>query len=167
MSTYRIHVSRDNLMFAAGHFATYDDGQVEPLHGHNYRLGVTLEGPLDQNAYVFNFVTLKRLMKRLADELDHRMLLARHSRLIAIEETDDGGVIVRAAGRWYRFPREDVVLLDTPNTTVEVIAQLLCARLRAELAARPDAAHLTGIEVTLEESFGQAAIYREEMNTSA
>lgn len=164
MSAYRIHVSRDNLMFAAGHFASYDGDRVEPLHGHNYRLGVTLEGPTEQNAYVFNFVTLKRIMKRLADELDHRMLLPRHSRLIEVAPQDDGGVIVRAAGRWYRFPQEDVVILDLPNTTVELMARHLCGRLRAELAALPEAAHLTAVEIALEESFGQTAYYREELS---
>jgi len=132
MSAYRIHISRDNLMFAAGHFASYDGGQVEPLHGHNYRLGVTLEGPIEQNAYVFNFVTLKRIMKRLTDEFDHHMLLPRNNPLVQVEEQADGGVIVRANGRWYRFPREDVVLLDLPNTTVEMMARHMCGRLRAD-----------------------------------
>ena len=37
MSAYRVHISKDNLMFAAGHFVSYDGDKVEPLHGHNYR----------------------------------------------------------------------------------------------------------------------------------
>jgi len=163
MSAYRIHVSRDNLMFAAGHFASYDGDKVEPLHGHNYRLGVTIEGPTEENAYVLNFVTLKRIMKRLVDELDHRMLLPRTNPLIDIAPQDDGGVIVRAQGRWYRFPQEDVVLLDLQNTTVEMIARHLCDRLRQELAARDDAAHISAVEIALEESFGQTAYYREAL----
>jgi len=161
MSAYRIHVSRDNLMFAAGHFASYDGNQVEPLHGHNYRLGVTIEGPTEENAYVFNFVTLKRIMKRLVDELDHHMLLPRTNPLIEVIPPDDGGVVVRTQGRWYRFPEEDVVILDLPNTTVEMIARHLCERLRQELAARGDASHITAVEIALEESFGQTAYYRE------
>jgi 6-pyruvoyltetrahydropterin/6-carboxytetrahydropterin synthase len=160
MSAYRIHISKDNLMFAAGHFASYDGGKIEPLHGHNYRLSVTVEGPLDDNAYVFNFVTLKRIMKRVADELDHRMLLPMHSAVVAIEEQDDG-VIARAGVRWYRFPREDVALLPIPNTTVEPMARYLCGRLREELLACADAQHLTALEVELEETFGQSAVYRE------
>ena len=163
MSTYRVHISKDNLIFAAGHFVAYDGDKVEPLHGHNYRLGVTIEGSTEENAYVFNFVTLKRIMKRVADELDHRMLLPRDNPLIAIEPQDDGGVIVRTPERWYRFPLEDVVLLPLPNTTAEMLARHLCGRLRAELAARPDTSHLTAIEVTVEETFGQMAIYREEI----
>jgi 6-pyruvoyltetrahydropterin/6-carboxytetrahydropterin synthase len=135
MSVYHVHVSRDNLMFAAGHFVSYDGDKVEPLHGHNYRFGVTVEGPLDANAYVFNFVTLKRLMKRVADELDHRTILPRDNPLISVEPQDDGGVIVRARGRWYRLPQEDVVILPLPNTTAEMLAR----------------------------TFGQMAVYREDL----
>jgi 6-pyruvoyltetrahydropterin/6-carboxytetrahydropterin synthase len=163
MSAYRVHISKDNLMFAAGHFVSYDANQVEPLHGHNYRMGVTIEGPTEENAYVFNFVTLKRIMKRLADQLDHRMLLPHDNPLIVVEPPNDGGVIVRTPGRWYRFPLEDVVLLPVPNTTVEMLARHLCGQLRAELAARADAGHLTAIEVSVEETFGQMAVYREEI----
>ena len=164
MSAYRVHISRDNLMFAAGHFVSYDGGTIEPLHGHNYRFSVTVEGPLDDNAYVFNFVTLKRLMKQIADELDHRMLLPRDSPLIAVEPQDDRGLIVRTQNRWYRFPQEDVVILPLPNTTAEMLARHLCGRLREELRVRPDASHLTAIEVAVEETFGQEAIYREELH---
>lgn len=162
MASYRVHVSKDNLLFVAGHFVSYDDAKVEPLHGHNYRFSVTVEGPLDQNAYVFNFVTLKRTMKRIADELDHRMLLPRDSALIAVEPQPDGGVVVRADGRWYRFPGEDCVILPLPNTTVEMLATHLCGRLRRELAANPSAAGLTAIEVEVEETVGQSGIYRWE-----
>ena len=116
---------------------------------------------------MFNFVTLKRIMKRLADQLDHRMLLPLDNPLIVVEPPNDGGVIVRTPGRWYRFPLEDVVLLPVPNTTVEMLARHLCGQLRAELAARADASHLTGIEVSIEETFGQMGIYREEIARGA
>ncbi len=164
MSAYRIHISKDNLMFAAGHFVSYDGDKVEPLHGHNYRFSVTLEGPTEANAYVFNFVTLKRIMKRLADQLDHRMLLPHDNPLITVEPPADGGVIVRTPGRWYRFPLEDVVLLPVPNTTVEMLARHLCSQLRAELAEFADARHLTALEIEVEETFGQMAVYREEIH---
>jgi 6-pyruvoyltetrahydropterin/6-carboxytetrahydropterin synthase len=163
MGSYRVHVDRDNLNFAAAHFVSYDNEHIELLHGHNYRLGVQLEGPLDENAYVFNFVTLKRLMKRIADELDHRLLLPTNSRFMTVEPQDDGGVIVRTSDRWYRFPQEDVLILPIPNTTAEMLAYYLCGRLREELAKNPAASHLTAIEVTVQESFGQAAVYRENI----
>lgn len=44
MSSFRIHVAKEYLSFSAGHFITYNGHQCEPLHGHNYRARITLEG---------------------------------------------------------------------------------------------------------------------------
>ena len=49
------------------------------------------------------------------------------------------------------------------DVDVEMLARYLCGRLRAELAARADASHLTALEVEVEETFGQMAVYREEI----
>jgi hypothetical protein len=45
-----------------------------------------------------------------------------------------------------------------------MLAKFLCGRMRAELSARADAAHLSAIEVHVEETFGQTAIYRETIH---
>ncbi len=163
MTSYRIHVTKDNIIFAAAHFVSYDGTSIEPLHGHNYRLSVTLEGPLEANAFVYNFVPLKRMMKRIGDELDHRTLLPGQSALIQVESDREGGLIVRTPDQWYRFPAGDVVVLPLPNTTAELLAHYLCSRFREELAKQPEAQHLTAIEVSVAETFGQEAIYREQV----
>jgi 6-pyruvoyltetrahydropterin/6-carboxytetrahydropterin synthase len=62
----------------------------------------------------------------------------------------------------YRFPRADCSLLPVPNTTVEMLAELLAARLRARLDAM-GAKGLTLIEIEVEENFGQSAVYRERL----
>ena len=59
----------------------------------------------------------------------------------------------------YVFPRRDCALLPIPNTTVEMLAQLLTDRLRAELEMM-GARGLTAIEMEVEENFGQSAVYR-------
>jgi 6-pyruvoyltetrahydropterin/6-carboxytetrahydropterin synthase len=66
---------QDHLMFCSGHFISYEGDKCERLHGHNYRATVEVEGDLDENAYVFDFIALKRLARTITDELDHRMLL--------------------------------------------------------------------------------------------
>jgi len=66
--TFSVTVTKEDLVFAAAHFITLPGHRCEALHGHNYRAGVTLEGALDpQSWFVFDFVALKRLMKRLTD----------------------------------------------------------------------------------------------------
>ncbi|MGH2594032.1 MAG: 6-pyruvoyl trahydropterin synthase family protein [Anaerolineae bacterium] len=161
MSSFRINVEKDYIGFCSGHFITYDGHQCETLHGHNYRVRITLEGPIDENFYVLNFVRVKRLMKRLCDELDHRMLLPLHNPLLTLEQYDDR-IEVSYKHRRFVFPREDVVLLPIPNTTAEMLAQYLTKRALEELrqfGGQP----LRSIEMEVEESRGQSAVYREEL----
>ncbi len=158
MPEYRVAVEKDYLVFAAGHFITYG-GQCESLHGHNYRARVELEGRLDENHYVFDFGRLKKIMRRLCDELDHRVLLPLENPQIQLTEEAEG-IAVQYGRKRYFFPREDVVLLAVPNTTAEMIAAHLARRLREELEPL-DAGNLTSLQVEVEESFGQSAFYRE------
>jgi 6-pyruvoyltetrahydropterin/6-carboxytetrahydropterin synthase len=61
----------------------------------------------------------------------------------------------------YVFPRVDCALLPVTNTTVEMLAEMLTARLRAELE-KTGAKGITATEMEVEENIGQAAVYREE-----
>jgi len=160
MAAYKVVVEKDYLVFAAGHFITYGD-LCEALHGHNYRARVELEGELDENSYVFDFVTLKRIMRRLVDEIDHKMLLPLNNRFLELREAD-GEIEVRYRDRRYVFPRDDVVLLPIPNTTAEMLACYLADRLKTELV-QYGTANLTALAVEVEESFGQSAWYRERL----
>lgn len=160
MTEYKVIVEKDYLVFAAGHFITYT-GLCETLHGHNYRARVEVEGELDENSYVWDFVSLKRLMRGLVDELDHRMLLPLHNPELRLTEAGDG-VEVHYRERRYVFPRSDVVLLPVPNTTAEMLAHYLAGRVKQELQ-RVGAARLRALAVEVEESFGQSAWCRERM----
>ena len=160
MNAFKVRVVKDNLVFCAGHFITYT-GSCEPLHGHNYRAAVTLEGPLDESEFVFNFVTLKRMMKALCDRLDHRMLLPSNNPLLDIR-SDAGSYTVKYQHKTYVFPAEDVVQLPIPNTTAEHIAAWIADRLAEDLAA-DGADHLTALEVEVEETPGQSAVFRREL----
>ena len=157
---YRVSVSKDYLVFASAHFITFAGHRCEGLHGHNYRAQVTVEGALNTESwFVFDFVELKRLMRRLCDEIDHLVLLPTEStRVTVTEEGETVQVAVDGKPR-YVFPRKDCALLPLPNTTVEMIAKLLAERLRRELDAL-GAKGLTAIEMEIEENFGQSATYR-------
>jgi 6-pyruvoyltetrahydropterin/6-carboxytetrahydropterin synthase len=158
---YRVTLTKDYLVFSSAHFITFAGHRCEGLHGHNYRVRVTIEGALNEEAWlVFDFVELKRIMKRLCDEIDHVVLLPLQSqRVKVIEEGDTVRVEVDGKPR-YLFPRRDCALLPIPNTTVEMLAQFLTGRLRTELSST-GAKGLTAIEMEVEENFGQTAVYRE------
>jgi 6-pyruvoyltetrahydropterin/6-carboxytetrahydropterin synthase len=98
-------------------------------------------------------------MKRLCDEIDHLVLLPMKSdRIGVVEDGDTVSVSVDGKPR-YVFPRRDCALLPIPNTTVEMLAQMLTERLHAELQ-QLGAKGLTAIEMEVEENFGQSAVYR-------
>ncbi len=162
---FKVTVTKEDLVFAAAHFITLSGHRCEALHGHNYRAGIVVEGGLEPESwYVLDFVALKRLMKRLTDELDHRVLLPRDNPKLTITEEGDAVRVAYDGRPRYVFPKRDCVLLPLPNTTVEMLAQYLAGRLRTELAAGERAVHLKAIEIEVEENFGQSATYRETLD---
>ena len=157
---YRVSVAKDYLVFSSAHFITFPGHQCEGLHGHNYRARVTIEGKLDERSWwVFDFVSLKRIMRELCDEIDHKVLLPLENPRLQVAEDGETVTVAHEGTPRYRFPRRDCALLPLPNTTAEMLAKLLAHRLRAELEKR-DAGELTGIEMEVEENFGQSAVYR-------
>lgn len=61
--------------FAAGHALRGYKGKCENMHGHNYRVRVTLEGrELDSVGLLYDFVHLKQVIQGVIRSLDHRYL---------------------------------------------------------------------------------------------
>jgi 6-pyruvoyltetrahydropterin/6-carboxytetrahydropterin synthase len=157
---FRVSVTKDYLVFSSAHFITFAGHRCEGLHGHNYRVRVTLDGEVDDESwFVFDFVELKRIMRRLCDEIDHLVLLPLESSRVQV--TEDGEIVTVAVDGKprYVFPRRDCALLPITNTTVEMLAEMLTDRLRAELETTGGRG-ITAIEMEVEENFGQAAVYR-------
>lgn len=160
---FRISVTKDNIVFASAHFITFAGHRCETLHGHNYRTRVVVEGGLDPEAhYVFDFVELKRIMKRLTDEIDHKVLLPTENPKVQISRQGESVAVAYEGKPRYVFPTGDCALLPIPNTTVEMLARYLAGRVRAELAGS-GAVRLSAIEIEVEENFGQSATYRESL----
>jgi 6-pyruvoyltetrahydropterin/6-carboxytetrahydropterin synthase len=62
-------------VFPAAHALRNYHGRTEPLHGHNFRVQVTVEGAeLDEAGLLVDFILLERLVKKTAGELDHKFL---------------------------------------------------------------------------------------------
>jgi 6-pyruvoyltetrahydropterin/6-carboxytetrahydropterin synthase len=157
---FRVSVTKDYLVFASAHFITFAGHRCEGLHGHNYRASVTVEGQLnDESWFVFDFVELKRLMRGLCDEIDHLVLLPLESDRVQVREEGENVTVAVDGKPRYLFPRRDCALLPIPNTTVEMIAELLTDRLRVELE-KTGARGLSVIEMEVEENFGQSATFR-------
>ncbi|MEY4613453.1 MAG: hypothetical protein RL179_1426 [Planctomycetota bacterium] len=152
---YKITVTKDHLVFCSGHFISYENSKCERLHGHNYRVRVEIEGKLDENHYVFDFIALKDRTKEITDLLDHRMMLARNNSVIEVKE-EPNRVVVRYNQKEWIFPAEDCVILPIANTTAEQLAlyigKCLLLSLKKQHNYIPEI-----LRVEVEESFGQSA----------
>jgi 6-pyruvoyltetrahydropterin/6-carboxytetrahydropterin synthase len=61
--------------FSAGHALRGYRGKCENVHGHNYRVRVTLEGPeLDSIGLLADFTYLKKIVRDVMGRLDHQFM---------------------------------------------------------------------------------------------
>ena len=61
--------------FAAGHALREYKGKCENVHGHNYRVQITVEGErLNRIGLLVDFVELKRIVREVMERLDHQSI---------------------------------------------------------------------------------------------
>jgi 6-pyruvoyltetrahydropterin/6-carboxytetrahydropterin synthase len=61
--------------FAAGHALRNYKGKCENVHGHNFRVQVTIDGDrLDETGLLVDFIDVKNLMQAVIGRLDHQFL---------------------------------------------------------------------------------------------
>lgn len=61
--------------FSASHFLTNYHGKCENLHGHNYKLIVSIEGKVQDDGMVMDFAEIKKSVNEKAlNDLDHSHL---------------------------------------------------------------------------------------------
>jgi len=162
VGTFRVTVRKDYLVFSSAHFITFRGHTCESLHGHNYRVGVTVEGPIDDEClFVVDFAILKRIVRRYVDQIDHRVLLPTNNPKLAFREEGAMTFVEYFGVQTYQFPTKDCAMMPIANTTAEMIAEWLAINVRDDLAA--EGAKLTFLEIEVEESFGQSATYSERL----
>ncbi len=61
--------------FAAGHALRGYKGKCENVHGHNYRVEITMEGErLDAIGLLVDFAEVKKLIRKVVARLDHQFI---------------------------------------------------------------------------------------------
>ena len=105
--------------FEAAHQLDWHSGACKNLHGHSYRLEVTVSGALDTNGIVIDFADLSTLVQReVLDVFDHTylndLLPNPTAELIAQDIWDR---LTHAGAVLHR-----IVLWETDNSRVEIEA---------------------------------------------
>ena len=150
---HQVQLRKAGHVFCAGHFITLSDDVCEPVHGHNWTVGVDLEGSPDPHGMVIDFIALRDALKSVTEQLDHFMLLPTEHPTIKVR-ADEREVLVTFEDRRWIFPRCDCVLLPLANTTAELLARWIGQRLLEELSRRLGVSP-SRLQIAVDEDNGQ------------
>jgi 6-pyruvoyltetrahydropterin/6-carboxytetrahydropterin synthase len=144
------------LKFSASHLIPGHE-KCSRLHGHTYAVSAIIEGGQGRGGIVIDFIEVKDAVRKICDQLDHRVLLPRKSDLMDVVEKKKN-VVVKTGGKRYQFPLEDVAFIDVKVPSAEEIAKYVLKRLIKEIKFPPG---VTAVEICVEEGKGQGAWARE------
>ena len=109
-----------SFAFEAAHQLPWHQGKCRRLHGHTYRLEVSVEAPLDDNGVVLDFADLAAVVDaEVVDRYDHRYLN---------DLLDNPTAELLAAEVWKRLEAAGLHLArlrlwETPESSVELVAR--------------------------------------------
>lgn len=159
MERWSIDIQKEYFKFSAAHFLIFPDGTAERLHGHNYRVFVSLEAALSKHGLVLDFKRVKPVIRELLDELDeHWLVPGEHARL-QVTRRGDGTTEVRFGERYYAAPDADVLVLPLNNISAENLATFVGKELLARLRRRFDEVRILRLSCAVEETSGQRGVY--------
>ena len=103
--------------FSSGHALRGYKGKCENVHGHNYKLRVTLEGPqLDSIGLLYDFTHLKRVIREIVGGVDHKFL-------------------------------NDLAPFDVVNPSAENLAKYFYDETARQMKAMPEGARVTSVTI--------------------
>lgn len=136
----------------------FENGSREPLHGHNYRVQVKGEAPELADDMVFDFLNIKPIVRQICDSLDHKLLIPKDNKFLKIYSEKKNYVIETPDESYFSVPMTDTLLLPILNTSAERLAVYICDQIRS-LVWDKYKYSFTSLEVEVEETPGQAAVY--------
>lgn len=156
---FSVTVAKDYLNFSAAHFITMRGHQCESLHGHNYRVGVTVEGALDPECrWVIDFSVLKEILRPLVKAVDHKVLLPSDNAKLGLVHRDGQIHVTVFEEPRYVFPERDCAVIPLVNSTAEMLAEHFGKAVHQELTRR-GGVEVRRLAIEIEESPGQSAIW--------
>jgi len=158
-----LHLAKQNFKFSSAHFLIFNHKEAEMLHGHNYQVKVHIVSPdesvnhVDQQGkigYAVDFNVLKKYIKSRVDLWDEHVLLPKlHPDMKYKRSSDQKNYEIYFRNRFYSFPVEETIWLETSNTSVEQLSYLLAVDFLNEFKKYG----IHKIKVEVEETRGQSA----------
>lgn len=116
-------ILKNEIQFDTAHYLSGYDGKCSNIHGHRYRMVVeiaseTLHTEGQERGMVADFGNVKAMMKKIADEFDHKLL---------IEDNEDGKLVYDALSK---LPNEFAICLVPYRPTAEEMSRAIYYRIK-------------------------------------
>ncbi|KAJ0394466.1 hypothetical protein ATCC90586_010004 [Pythium insidiosum] len=118
---FKVHVSKDYMKFNAAHFIAYK-GFREKLHGHNYRVAVTITGQVGPDGYVVDFGEIKKITRVICKDLNETFLVPMNSDALKITFDGTNVHLLTEDMSKFSFPKADCSLLPIVHSSAEELA---------------------------------------------
>lgn len=141
----------------------FADGSREPLHGHNYRVQIRAKAPQLSDDMVFDFLNIKPIVREVCDSLDHKLLIQGEHPEMKIYDEEKNYRFEMPDQSMMSIPKTDVLILPIVNTSAERLAVYLCQQIK-ELVLKKYQFEFSEIEIEVEETPGQSAVYLDQKN---
>ena len=114
-------ILKNEIQFDTAHYLSGYEGKCSNIHGHRYRLVVelaseTLHESGQQRGMVADFSEVKNLLKTIADQYDHKLL---------IEDNEDG------VAQLAQLPNQFAVVMVPYRPTAEEMSRAIYQQIKA------------------------------------
>lgn len=142
------------LRFSACHFIP-NHPKCGCLHGHTYAVSVRLDGE-QVGEFIIDFETVKGIVNRICDRLDHKVLIAEKDPRLRIEKKNGVSIEIIESKKRYLLPLEDVAFLPTKSVSAEDLCRYFTIEM-AEALKSNGADNIKKLHVRVDEGIGQGA----------
>jgi len=158
---HKLHIKKDAFKFSAAHMTVFPDGTKESLHGHNYTIEVTVHLKEISFKKMISFSEIKSAMRIICEEWDEKVLIALKNPYFEIRSESSVEIDFLLCKKRYVLPKDEVAFLPIDNITSEALAEEFASRLGNALKIRIQSQEIIGLQVRIEESFGQGSTFEQ------
>ena len=152
-----VAIDKLSAHFSASH-ALISDHYEEGLHGHNYLVEIEIEGNVDNEGLIIDFIFLEKLLSQALSNWDHFVLLPMNNEKMKISEKKNN-IEFEYGNRFYSIPKTEIKFLNCTNVTTEVLAKLLGEKMRSLLIQEKVGGRIQSIKTTIWETAKYHASY--------
>jgi len=123
IENFSVYTKHKSLAFSAAHFICHKEIR-EYLHGHNYRVGLYVQGSQIDPAtgYIQDFVELETPLKEIVETIKGKLMVPLLSETIQITDDETSITMVHGKSRFV-IPKEDCALLEIRFSSVEELSK--------------------------------------------